>query len=138
MKVTLQRPVWKTTDDWPMMGIPSITSNLTKAVNGVCRLSDTLEEWEHPELKRRRGDTDAAVKLECDDANDAYAFRAPGTSDPASAPAPAPPDAPASTLAPTTLTTPVYVDFFLKEHYLFLKVTLDHTRNSFTILCFCP
>lgn len=91
----------------------SITSNLTKAVNGVCRLSDTLEEWEHPELKRRRGDTEAAVKLECDDANDAYAFRAQGAAEPASAPAPT--DAPASTLAPA-LPAPVYVVFFLREH----------------------
>lgn len=81
----------------------------------MCRLSDTLEEWEHPELKRRRGDTEAAVKLECDDANDAYAFRAGGATDPASAPTP--PDASASTLAPP-LPAPVYVDFFLREHFV--------------------
>lgn len=62
----------------------------------VNRLSDTLEEWEHPEFKRRRGDTEAAVKRECEDANDAYAFRAQGPGEAA----PAPADAPAASLAP--------------------------------------
>lgn len=54
--------------------------------DAVNRLSDTLEEWEHPELKRRRGENEEAVKLECDDANDAYAFptSAVGTPEPSS------------------------------------------------------
>lgn len=76
-----------------------------------------MEEWEHPELKRRRGDSEAAVKLECDDANDAYAFRAPGAGEPASAIVPALPDAPAATLAPA-LPTPVYVHYFVREHFV--------------------
>lgn len=105
------------------MKLASSTSKLTKAVTGVCRLSDTLDEWEHPELKRRRRETETAVKLECDDANDAYAFRAPGAGE--SATAAVPPDAPASTLAPA-LPAPVYVDFFVREHsFFFLKVTFE-------------
>lgn len=66
----------------------------------VHRLSDSLEEWEQ-ESKRRRMESEA-VKLECDDANDAYAF--PSASDaPATAAAPAPLNVPAPLmLAPTT------------------------------------
>lgn len=67
---------------------------------GVRRLSDSLEEWEQ-ESKRRRMENEA-VKLECDDANDAYAFpsasNAPAT---AVAPAPAP-----LMLAPATASAP--------------------------------
>lgn len=77
----------------------------------MCRLSDTLEEWEHPELKRRRGETDSAVKLECDDANDAYAFRAAGVTETVTS---AVPDAPASSFAPA-LPDPVYVIIFVRE-----------------------
>ncbi|CAK1549590.1 unnamed protein product [Leptosia nina] len=51
----------------------------------VHRLSDAPEDWEQPDAKRRR-DNDADVKIECDDANDAYAFAPPAG--PASAPAP--------------------------------------------------
>lgn len=50
------------------------------------RLSEVTEEWDQPESKRRR-ECDSGVKVECDDANDAYAFALPA------APAPAPPDA---------------------------------------------
>lgn len=67
---------------------------------GVRRFSDSLEEWEQ-ESKRRRMES-AAVKLECDDANDAYAF--PSASDEATtAPAPTSLDVPAPLmLAPAT------------------------------------
>ncbi|XP_014360929.2 nuclear factor of activated T-cells 5 isoform X2 [Papilio machaon] len=49
----------------------------------VNRCADTTEEWDHGEAKRRRAD-DHPVKVECDDAIDAYTFA------PALAPAPAP------------------------------------------------
>ena len=66
--------------------------------NGVYRLSDSLDEWEQ-EAKRRW--ESEIVKLECDDANDAYPvpmmgvrMQQEGASEAASAhmmPAPAPP-----------------------------------------------
>lgn len=80
------------------------------------RLSETLESgWEHPETKRQRLESEMAVKLECDDANDAYAFTQPAVS--ANAPAPAlslaMPDAQLTTLAtPPVLPLPVYVDLY--------------------------
>lgn len=64
------------------------------------RLSDSLEEWEQ-ESKRRRMENEA-VKLECDDANDAYAFPSASNA-PATVVAPAPAThmlAPASAPAP--------------------------------------
>lgn len=61
---------------------------------GVRRFSESLEEWEQ-ESKRRRMESEA-VKLECDDANDAYAF-------PSACDAPAPLNVPAPLmLAPAT------------------------------------
>lgn len=67
---------------------------------GVRRLSDSLEEWEQ-ESKRRRMENEA-VKLECDDANDAYAFRSASDA-PATAAAPVPLNVPAPLmLAPAT------------------------------------
>ncbi|VVD05559.1 unnamed protein product [Leptidea sinapis] len=48
------------------------------------RLSDPCEDWDQREAKRpRRRDIESAVKLECDDANDAYSFASPALPAPA-------------------------------------------------------
>lgn len=77
------------------------------------RLSETLEsDWKHPETKRQRLESEMAVKLECDDANDAYAFKQPAVTAPEPTPAlaPVPPDAQSATIAPPpVLPVPVYV-----------------------------
>lgn len=78
---------------------------------GWCRLSDTLEQWEDPESKRMRTENDMAVKVECDNANDAYAFASPNAPVPATAPAMS--DAPSSSLAPAPIPTiPLYVPIY--------------------------
>lgn len=86
------------------------------------RLSETLEsDWEHPETKRQRLESEMAVKLECDDANDAYAFTQPAVCATASAAAPSDAQAQLTTLAPpSVLHVPVYVQlyFTLKHHEL--------------------
>lgn len=63
------------------------------------RLSEVAEEWEEPETKRRC-ERETGVKIECDDANDAYAFALPA----APSHAPSAPDT-----APATLPIPAYV-----------------------------
>ncbi|XP_041982828.1 uncharacterized protein LOC121735773 isoform X3 [Aricia agestis] len=52
----------------------------------VSRLAEVAEEWEQPDSKRRRESETESVKIECDDANDAYTFALPAA--PALAPAP--------------------------------------------------
>lgn len=85
----------------------------------VYRYSDTLEtECEHPETKRQRCESEMAVKIECENANDAYVFSQTGLSQsqgtvgasPALAHAPASVPAPFDALAlPPPPPLPVYV-----------------------------
>ena len=66
------------------------------------------EEWEQPETKRRR-ECDTGVKVECDDANDAYAFALPAAPSHAHAHAPQHAHAHAAPDAAPALPIPAYV-----------------------------
>lgn len=62
----------------------SLIYKISKQYQHVRRLSEVAEEWEQPETKRRR-ENETGVKIECDDANDAYAFALPAAPTHASA-----------------------------------------------------
>ncbi|XP_037976865.2 nuclear factor of activated T-cells, cytoplasmic 4 isoform X2 [Plutella xylostella] len=54
--------------------------------HAASRLSDPVEEWDSPGGKRRRTASETEVKVECDNATDAYTFTAAATAPPAPPP----------------------------------------------------